>query len=412
MVFARCLIVADGAKIPLQGRHVVVPVDRHGQRIADEHAPQHAPQPFVIVWFPHDTHLAAGYSGRTLPGRQFRDRVLELPSRFANDEFHVLRCIQHDEMWTQQIAEGIQRHVGLAAFAEAAQPVLLLREFLQPGVGRCNDENAPKIQPLVNGLQKPLGVVEPIDQIGGQDQIVTGELRLEIRRVALEELHSVCHAVQSHFGQASFVVRNDIAFLDEFEMNIPLFLELQRHADESGREIDARYEIELLGQFERCPPHGAAQVQGLASRTPLRVLETSRRTLRGEIGNIEIGLAVMGFAVLRNGGIRLVHRFRHRERLLRLHVTQPRVLKEMSPKRVAAVAGRLVAGRNPRSAFDQVVLRIESRGRKIIVVRMDLKPVEARNRRFRPLPDVADDVEELPESRNDSPGKTRPSVPD
>ena len=77
----------------------------------------------------------------------------------------------------------------------------------------------PEIQPLVNGLQKPLGVVEPIDQIGGQDQIVTGELRLEVRRVALEELHAVRHAVQSQFGQASFVVRNDIAFLDEFKVH-------------------------------------------------------------------------------------------------------------------------------------------------------------------------------------------------
>ena len=123
--------------------------------------------------------------------------------------------------------EGIQGHVGLAALAEAAQPVLLLREFLQPGVGRCNHQNAPGLQPLVDRLQKPLGVVEPIDQIGGQDQIVTGELRLEVRRVALEELHPVCHAVQPHVGQAGFVVGNDVAFLDEFEVGIALLLELQ-----------------------------------------------------------------------------------------------------------------------------------------------------------------------------------------
>jgi hypothetical protein len=87
----------------------------------------------------------------------------------------------------------------------------------------------------------------------------------------------------------------------------------------------------------------------------------------------------MGFAVLRHGGIRLVHRFRHRQRLLRLHITQPSVLEEMSPERVAGVAGCLVAGRNPRPAFDQIVLRIKSRGRKIIVVRVDLEPVETGN---------------------------------
>ena len=61
VVFVRCPKVTERAKIPLQGRHVVIPVERHGQRIADEHAPQCAPQPSVIVWFPHDTHLAAGY---------------------------------------------------------------------------------------------------------------------------------------------------------------------------------------------------------------------------------------------------------------------------------------------------------------------------------------------------------------
>ena len=105
----------------------------------------------------------------------------------------------------------------------------------------------------------------------------------------------------------------------------------------------------------------------------------------------------MGFAVLRNGGIGLVHRFRHGQRLLRLHVTQARVLKEMPPEGVAAVAGRLVAGRNPRAALDQVVLRIESRRGEVIVAGMDLKPVKARNRRFRPLPDIADEVEKFPE---------------
>ena len=105
----------------------------------------------------------------------------------------------------------------------------------------------------------------------------------------------------------------------------------------------------------------------------------------------------MGFAVLRNGGIRLVHRLGHRQRLLRLHVTQSRVLKEVPPEGVAAIAGRLVAGRNPRAAFDQVVLRIKSRSGKIVVAGMDLEPVKTRDRRLRPLPDIANDVEKLPE---------------
>ena len=41
-----------------------------------------------------------------LPGRQFRNRVLELPSRFANHELDVLRRVQHHEMRREQIAKA------------------------------------------------------------------------------------------------------------------------------------------------------------------------------------------------------------------------------------------------------------------------------------------------------------------
>ena len=62
--------------------------------------------------------------------------------------------VQHDEMGTQQVAEGVQRQVGFARFANPAQPVFLLREFLQPGVGRRDHQHSPRIQPFVNRLQE------------------------------------------------------------------------------------------------------------------------------------------------------------------------------------------------------------------------------------------------------------------
>jgi hypothetical protein len=55
---------------------------------------------------------------RPLPDRQFRHGMLEFPPRLADYELHVLRRIADDEMRTQQIAEGIQGHVGLAGLAE------------------------------------------------------------------------------------------------------------------------------------------------------------------------------------------------------------------------------------------------------------------------------------------------------
>ena len=117
--------------------------------------------------------------------------MLEFPSRFPDDEFQVLRFIQHHEVRAQQIAERVQCQIRLAGFAETAQPVFLFREFLQPCVGRGNDENSPGMKPLVNRLQKSPGILKPIDQIGGQNEVEAGELRLEIRRVPLDEFDTV-----------------------------------------------------------------------------------------------------------------------------------------------------------------------------------------------------------------------------
>ena len=44
MVLKRCLVVPDEAVVAPQGGHVVIPVRRHGQRIADEQAPEGATQ--------------------------------------------------------------------------------------------------------------------------------------------------------------------------------------------------------------------------------------------------------------------------------------------------------------------------------------------------------------------------------
>jgi hypothetical protein len=56
---ARRLKVADDTEILLQSRYVVVPVDGHGQRVADKHAPQGAPPTVKLVKFSHHPNLAA-----------------------------------------------------------------------------------------------------------------------------------------------------------------------------------------------------------------------------------------------------------------------------------------------------------------------------------------------------------------
>ena len=53
------------------------------------------------------------------------------------------------------------------------------------------------MKPLVNRLQKSPGILKPIDQIGGQNEVEAGELRLKIRRVPLDEFDTVCTLVQT-----------------------------------------------------------------------------------------------------------------------------------------------------------------------------------------------------------------------
>ena len=73
--------------------------------------------------------------------------------RFANHAVHVLGRVEHHKMWAKEITECVERHVGLAGPADAAQPVLLLRESLYPTLGRRNDQHTPQIQPLVSSGQ-------------------------------------------------------------------------------------------------------------------------------------------------------------------------------------------------------------------------------------------------------------------
>ena len=92
------------------------------------------------------------------------------------------------------IPQPIQGHVGFARLPNAADPVLSLGKFLRPRVRGRDHQNTPSIQPLMDGLQERLRIGETIEQIDGQDQVVSGERWLEVGCIALEELDAVSAA--------------------------------------------------------------------------------------------------------------------------------------------------------------------------------------------------------------------------
>ena len=71
------------------------------------------------------------------------------------------------------------------------------------------------------------------------------------------------------------------------------------------------------------------------------------------------------------------------------------VLEEVPPERVAGTGERLVAGRDPRATFDEVVAAVERGYREVVVERMHLEALEGHDGGPRPLPDIADHVAEI-----------------
>ena len=67
----------------------------------------------------------------------------------------------------------------------------------------------------------------------------------------------------------------------------------------------------------------------------------------------------------------------------------------MATKGVARAELGFVPAGNPRPALDQVVAAIEGRGGEIVIVGMHFEAIERIDRRFCPLPDIADYIVEF-----------------
>ena len=117
--------------------------------------------------------------------------MLKLPAGFAQHEGDILGVAEPLETGRQKIVEAFRGRVRFAVLSEAAHPVFFLGEFLKPGVGRREHQEAARVEPFVDRCEKLFRIVEAVDQVGGQDQVVAGELGLQVDGIGLEELDPV-----------------------------------------------------------------------------------------------------------------------------------------------------------------------------------------------------------------------------
>ncbi len=96
-------------------------------------------------------------------------------------------------------------------------------------------------------------------------------------------------------------------------------------------------------------------------------------------------------AVLRYRYIALVD-WSFRQSIVGTHIAKAGVLKEMPAEGVACLFLTFVTETDERTTFDEVVTLIEGGYGKVVVVGMHAKTGKGINGRFRPLPDIADDI--------------------
>ena len=266
--------------------------------------------------------------------------------------------------------------------------------FQQPGVGRGNQEQATGVDPLVYRLKEQCRVVEAVDQVGGQDQVITGKYRLEIAGVALIELDLFRHRIEPQFRQRPLLVGHQLAFIDQRVAQPALLGQTNAESDEAGGEIDTGDLPEMPRQLEARPPGGATEIERPGGRFVAHRGDGQLRQRTREIRYVEIFVAIVEFGVFRNHPFGFVVRGRNGHRRGGNNVAEPGMLEEVATEGIARLGQGLVAAGNPRTALDQVVTIIEGRRREVVVDRVNLEAVERIGRRFSPLPDIANHVKQ------------------
>ena len=120
-----------------------------------------------------------------------------LSACFTNYKRHVLSGLHQTEVLSKQRVQAIQCGETFTILFEAANPGFTGRVIGQPGVGRSQHEHATELQALVHMAQEKCWVVEAVNEVGGQYQVITAELWLQVTGIALAEADLVPGSIQA-----------------------------------------------------------------------------------------------------------------------------------------------------------------------------------------------------------------------
>ena len=231
--------------------------------------------------------------------------MLELAGILADDEFHILRLADGFETAGEFPAYGVQGAPGDAGAKRAAEPLAPGGEGFDPVVGGGDGQKAADGQVAVNAGEESAGIRKAVDEVGGEHQVEVAELLVEVLGVPLVKIDAGGGLFQTEIGEADVTVGDEVPFVEDLIAEMAVLLQQAGDVDETGREVDGGDMVEAPRQLKGGAPDGAPQIEGPAPGAFCRIGAEPRQPRR-KVGDAKFVGAVVGVAVLREGGVGMV----------------------------------------------------------------------------------------------------------
>ncbi len=228
--------------------------------------------------------------------------MLVLAGGLADDEGDVPRGHVLLELLRQQPLQRLIGAEGLAVFPDAAEPVGLGGVVGQPGVGAGEHQQAAAAKARSNVPQEAGRFPQPVDQVGGEHQVVVAVLGLEVAGIPLAEVDPLALlATKLVAGEARLAIFHQIPFHRHRIAEAVLSCQGQGHVDEAGRVVHPVHVGEAASQFEAGPAGGAADVERPLMATALLAGKTGQSL--GVVGDPEVVRTVLEVEILGDQGV-------------------------------------------------------------------------------------------------------------
>lgn len=209
------------------------------------------------------------------------------------------------EFRRQQPLQRLIGAEGLAVLAHTAEPVGLGGVVGQPGVGAGEHQQAAAAKARSNVPQEAGGLSQPIDQVGGEHQVIVAVFGLEVAGIPLAEVDPLALlAAELMAGEARLAILHQLPFHRHRVAEAVLAGERQRHVDEAGRVVDPVHVGEVARQFEAGAAGGAADIQ----RPLMAAAQLAGKTGQslGVVGDPEVARPVLEVEILSDERVGLV----------------------------------------------------------------------------------------------------------